>query len=64
MANHPGVTATVNRRNPANQLRLVVYPIIYMFYFKQSQDGCLGFLNPQQYLSFREPVYVVRGVCH
>ena len=34
-------------RNPANQLRLVVYPIIYKVLY--IPGGCLGFLNHQQY---------------
>ncbi len=37
-------------RNPANQLRLVVYPIIYRALY--IPGGCLGFLNHQQYLWF------------
>ena len=35
---------TVDGRNPANQLRLVVYPIIYKVLYI---PGCLGFLPPQ-----------------
>ena len=39
---------TVDGRNPANQLRLVVYPIIYRVLY--IQGGCLGFLNHQQHI--------------
>ena len=35
-------------RNPAHQLRLVGYPIIYEG-FSTIPGGCLGFLNHQQY---------------
>ena len=35
---------TVDGRNPANQLRLVVYPIIYKVLY--IPGGCLGFLPP------------------
>ena len=38
---------TVAGRNPANQLRLVVYPIISRVSY--IPGGCLGFLNHQQY---------------
>ena len=34
-------------KNPANQLILVVYPIIYKVL--HIPDGCLGFLKHQQY---------------
>ena len=41
---------TVDGGNPANQLRLVAYPIIYRV-FAPSQGGFLaGFLNHQQYV--------------
>ena len=35
---------TVDGRNPANQLRLVVYPIIYKVLY--IPGGCLGFFPP------------------
>ena len=35
-------------RNPANQLRLVIYPLIYMVLY--IRGGCWGFLNHQQYV--------------
>ncbi len=35
-------------RNPANQLRLVVYPILYSVSYIYIPGGCLGFLNHQQ----------------
>ena len=38
---------TVDGRNPADQLGLVVYPIIYKVLY--IAGGCLGFLNHQQY---------------
>ena len=38
---------TVDGRNPAHQLRLVVSPIIYQG-FIYIAGGCLGFLNHQQ----------------
>ena len=41
---------TVDGRNPANQLRLVVYPIMYSSLY--IPGGCLGFLNHQQYVWF------------
>ena len=34
--------ATVDGRNPANQLRLVVYPIIYMVLYIPAGAGCLS----------------------
>ncbi len=40
---------TVDGNNPANQLKLVVYPIIYKVFFYISAGA--GFLNHQQYLS-------------
>ena len=36
------ISPTVDGRNPANQLRLVVYPIIYRVLY--IPGGCLGFL--------------------
>ena len=39
---------TVDGRNPANQLRLVVYPIIYRVLY--IPGGGLGFLNHQQHI--------------
>ena len=41
-----GGTETVDGRNPADQLRLVVYPIIYKVL--HIPGGGLGFLNHQQ----------------
>ena len=41
------VLHTVHGRNPANQLRLVVYPSIYKVFC--IPGGSLGFLNHQQY---------------
>ena len=41
---------TVDGRNPANQLSLVVYPIIYKVLY--IPGGCLGFLNHQQLWHF------------
>ena len=38
---------TVDGRNPANQLRLVVYPIIYRVSYMLG--GCLGFRPPKTY---------------
>ena len=42
----------VDGKNPANQLRLIVYPIIYKVFYIPA--GCLGFLNHQQYVSVKE----------
>jgi len=39
---------TVDGRNLANQLRLVVHVIIFMVLY--ISGGCLGFLNHQQYV--------------
>ena len=44
--------ATVDGRNPANQLRLAVYPIIYRVL---CIPGGAGFLNHQQICSFTRP---------
>ncbi len=41
---------TVDGWNPANQLRLVVYPVIYRVLYPPG--GCWGFLNHQQYLIY------------
>ena len=46
-------------RNPArNQLRLVVYPMIYRVLY--IPGGCLGFLNHQQYDSQLLPIWCIR----
>ena len=39
---------TLDGQNPANQLRLVVYSIIYDGFQHYLDGGCLGFLNHQQ----------------
>ena len=44
--------ATVDGRNPANQWRLAVYPIIYRVLYI---PGGAGFLNHQQICSFTRP---------
>jgi len=44
-----GGTETVDGRNPADQLRLVVYPIIYkVLQCFTHPGGGLGFLNHQR----------------
>ena len=46
ICNHPFSGATVDGRNPANQLRLVVHPIIYkvLLYNVSYIPGGAGFL--------------------
>ena len=44
------------RRNPANQLRLVVYLIIYRVLY--IPHGCFGFLNHQQYVKQLQETHV------
>ena len=58
---HQKVMNTVNGRTPANQLRLVVYPIIYRLSYMSG--GCLGFLLStvvrEYYLLVGSPGYEV-----
>ena len=49
---------TVDRRKPANQLRLVVYPVIYHVLYIPS--GCLGFLPSRVSSAFLD-IRVIRG---
>ena len=48
MANSTDDVTPVDRRNPANPLKLVVFPIIYKVLY--IPGGCLRFLKHQQYL--------------
>ena len=53
----PKSHGTVDGRLPANQLRLVVYPVIYRG-LGYIPGGCLGFLNHQQYQHSWKAVHI------
>ena len=53
----PEAISRVDGRNPANQLRLVVYPIIYKVSYMSG--GCLGFLPSTVFISVKQGILVL-----